>query len=103
MGTTKLLNRAVVKNHTEWQVGDLPYKLHPVEAQDHESGAPVDLELAHFQRWRLARAHVSDHLVNGCEVSRAQRLLVLQRQLRPRKLHSGTTILKSSLLSACDT
>ena len=65
---------------------DPPDKLNPVEAQDHEPGAPVHIELADLQRGRVAGAHVADDWVDGCEACCPQRLLVLQRQFGPRKL-----------------
>lgn len=39
---------------------ELPDKLHPVEAQDHEPRAPVDIKLSNLERWRVPGAHVPD-------------------------------------------
>ena len=63
-----------------------PNQLRAAEAQDHEARAAADLELAHLQRRRVAAAHLADDRVQRGDPARAQRLLILQRQLRPREL-----------------
>ena len=65
-----------------------PDELRAAEAEDHEARAAADLELADLQRRRVARAHVAHDRVQRGDPARAQRLLVLQRQLRPRELRS---------------